>query len=183
MPAFLRVIGLVVWGVVLVIVAAWATTYFVSENRLKQTVEVPRETIQIPSDITSIQRGQHLASAVAVCVDCHGPNLAGKVLIDDPALGRFVPPNLTRGHGGIGSTFTDADFVRAIRAGVDPGGRLLLIMPSDDYNHFSDADLGAIIAYVRSIAAIDSALPSSELRAFGRVLFVIGQLSLQPSAS
>ena len=34
-------------------------------------------------------------------------------------------------------------------------------MPSDNYNHFSDADLGAIVAYIRSIAAIDSALPAN----------------------
>ena len=63
---------------------------------------MPAEPLAIPTDITAIQRGQHLASAVAACVECHGPNLAGKVYIDDPALGRIVPPNLTRGRGGVG---------------------------------------------------------------------------------
>ena len=182
MPAALKVLGLVVVGAVLVIGLAWASVFVISESRLNQQVDVPGETIVIPTDITSIQRGQHVASAVAACVDCHGPNLAGKVLIDDPVLGRFVAPNLTRGRGGVGSTFADAEFVRAIRHGVDPGGRQLLIMPSDDYNHFSDADLGAIVAYVRSIAAIDTALPSNEIRTVGRLLFAVGQLSLQPSA-
>src|ERR1700704_706465 len=111
MPAVVRVVGLVVWGVVLVIVAAWAGADFASENRLNQVVDVPREAIAIPSDITSIQRGQHLASAVAACVDCHGPNLAGKVFIDDPSLARIVAPNLTGGRGGVGGTFSNADFV------------------------------------------------------------------------
>ena len=73
------------------------------------------------------------------------------MFIDDPALGRVIAPNLTRGRGGVGATFSDADFVRAIRHGVDPSGRPLLIMPADDYTHFSDADLGMIIAYVRSL--------------------------------
>ncbi len=72
--------------------------------------------------------------------------------------------------------------MRAIRHGVDPSGRQLLIMPSDDYNHFSDADLGAIIGYIRSLPAIETALPSNELRPIGRLLFAIGQLSLQPVA-
>jgi cytochrome c553 len=179
----LRVLGLVVVGAVLVIGLAATAIYFVSDNRLNQKVDVPRETIAIPTDITSIQRGQHLASAVAACVECHGPNLAGKVFIDDPLLARIVPPNLTRGRGGVGATFTDADFVRAIRHGVDPTGRQLLIMPSDDYNHFSDADLGAIIAYVRSLPAINTSLPANDVRTLGLVLFAAGQLPLQPAAS
>src|SRR5437588_1319325 len=149
MPAALRAIGLLAVGVALVFGLAWGAVMSVSDSRLTARVEVPRETITVPTDITSIQRGQHLASAVAACVDCHGPSLAGKVFVDDPALGRIVSPNLTRGRGGIGSTFADADFVRAIRHGVDPSGRQLLVMPSDDYNHFNDAVLGHIIIYKR----------------------------------
>src|SRR5882672_10794128 len=183
MPAALRAIGLLVAGVVLVIGLAWAAAYTVSDRRLNQKVEVPREAISIPTDITSIQRGQHLASAVAACIDCHGRALAGKIFIDDPALGRIVAPNLTPGRGGVGAFYTDADFVRAIRHGVDPSGRLLLIMPADSYNHFSDADLGAIIAYIKAIAAIDSSLPPNEIRPLGRMLYAIGQLPLQPAES
>ena len=183
MPAALRAIGLLGAGVVLVIGLAWASVLWVSDRRLNQRVDVPREKIDVPTDITSIQRGQHLASAVAACVDCHGPNLAGKIFVDDPALARIVSPNLTRGQGGIGSTFADADFVRAIRHGVDPNGRVLLLMPSDNYNTFSDADLGAIIGYVRSLPAIETALPSNEIRALGRILVAIGQLSLQPASN
>jgi len=174
--------GLLGVGMALVLGLAWAAVMTVSDGRLNQRVDVPRETIAVPTDISSIQRGQHLASAVAACVDCHGPSLAGKIFVDDPALGRIVSPNLTRGRGGIGSAFADADFVRAIRHGVDPSGRQLLVMPSDDYNHFSDADLGAIIGYVRSLPAIETALPSNELRFIGRLLFAVGQLSLQPAA-
>jgi len=174
MPAALRAIGLLGAGVVLVIGLAWASVLWVSDRRLNQRVDVPREKIDVPTDITSIQRGQHLASAVAACVDCHGPNLAGKIFVDDPALARIVSPNLTRGQGGIGSTFADADFVRAIRHGVDPNGRVLLLMPSDNYNTFSDADLGAIIGYVRSLPAIETALPVNEIRGIGRIVVAIG---------
>jgi cytochrome c553 len=179
----LRVLALVVAGSVLVIAAGTASIYFISENRLNQRIDVPAESIAVPTDITSIQRGQHLASAVAACVDCHGPSLAGKVFIDDPALGRIVAPNLTRGRGGVGGTFSNADFVRAIRHGVDPSGRRLLIMPSDDYNHFSDADLGAIVGYIRSMPAIDASLPRTEIRPLGRILLATGQLGLQPATA
>src|SRR5206468_45358 len=91
--------------------------------------------------------------------------------------------NLTRGKGGIGATFSNADLARAIRYGVDPSGRQLLLMPSNDYYYIGDADLGAIVAYVRSIPAIDTSLPVSQIRTVGRVLFAVGQLQLQPAAS
>src|SRR5229473_6553556 len=183
MPAAMRALGLLVVGMVLVIGLAWAAVMLVSDNRLNQRVDVPAESIAVPTDITSIQRGQHLASAVAACVDCHGPNLAGKVFIDDSGLGRIVAPNLTRGRGGVGASFSNADLARAIRHGVDPSGKQLLIMPSDDYYHFSDADTGAIVAYIRSIPAIDTSLPGNEIRTLGRILFATGQLALQPASN
>jgi mono/diheme cytochrome c family protein len=179
----LRVLGLVVVGAALVIGLAAGAIYFVSTTRLNQTVVIPAESVAIPTDITAIQRGQHLASAVAACAECHGPNLAGTVHVDDPLLARIVAPNLTRGRGGVGAALTNADFVRAIRHGVDPSGRQLLIMPSDDYNNFSDADLGAIIAYVRSLPAINTSWPPNDIRTVGLLLFALGQLPLQPAAN
>ncbi len=178
-----RVVGLIVAGLLLVAILAAGAVYGVSEHRLNQQMVVPADTITVPTDITAMQRGQHLSSAVARCIECHGSNLAGRVLFDDPSIGRVVAPNLTRGRGGVGATFSTADFVRAIRYGVDPSGHGLLVMPSDDYNRFSDADLGAIIAYVKSVAPVDSDLPTSEIRPFGRLLFALGRLHLLPIES
>jgi len=92
MPAALRATGLLAVGMAPVIGLAWAAVATVSDNRLNARVEVPGETIAVPTDITSIQRGQHLASAVAACVDCHGPNLAGKIFVDAPLLGASCRP-------------------------------------------------------------------------------------------
>ena len=58
--------------------------------------------------------------------------------------------NLTKGQGGVGASYTDADFVRALRHGVRPDGKSFLIMPANLYAHLSDADVGALIAYIRS---------------------------------
>jgi mono/diheme cytochrome c family protein len=179
MVTVLRVLGFTLLGLALVLIVAAVGIYVVSEMKLNRTISVPTETVAVPTDTAAIQRGQHLAAAVATCIDCHGPTLGGRVFIDDPALGRVIAPNLTRGRGGVGATFGDADLVRALRHGVDPIGRPLLIMPADDYTYFSDADLGMIIAYVRSLPPVDNALPNNELRALGRVLFALGQLPLQ----
>src|ERR1051326_4476644 len=49
-------------------------------------------------------------------------------------------------QGGMGKQFTAADWIRAIRHGVGPDGKSLIIMPATSFYHFSDADLGAVIA-------------------------------------
>jgi mono/diheme cytochrome c family protein len=181
LPSILRLVGFVVGGLLIVLVAAGVAVYVISENKLNQTLRVPTESVAIPTDTSAMQRGQHLAAAVGVCIDCHGTNLAGKVFIDDPALGRISSANLTRGRGAVGAAYSDADLARSIRHGVSSTGRPLLVMPSDDYYYFSDADLGAIIAYIRSLPPVDNSLPPNQLGVLGRVLFAIGQLPLQPA--
>jgi len=58
-------------------------------------------------------------------------------------------PNLTTGKGGIGSIYSDADWEKALRHGVGSDQRGLMFMPSQAYYHFSDAGLGALIAYLK----------------------------------
>src|SRR5262249_21261715 len=148
------------------LLVAIGAAYLVSNARLNTTYAITPPPLAIPSDAASISRGQHLAVAVARCVDCHGDNLAGKVFLDEPP-GRIVAPNLTRGAGGVAGLLSDADWVRAIRDGVGPNGKALLIMPAE-YSQLSDADLAAIISYVKSTPPVDNdRLPSNEVRLLG----------------
>lgn len=83
-------------------------------------------------------------------------------MIDDPALGVAIGPNIT--SGGKLATYSDEELVRVIRHGVKRDGRGAFVMPSDDYQHFSDADVGAIVAYLRSVPSVDRDLGTSMLR-------------------
>lgn len=171
---------LVVVGLVLAIVLAGGGIWMISELRLTARVDAPNESVDVHTDIASIQYGQHLAGAIALCTQCHAPNMAGKVVVDQ-AWGKVVAPDLTR--GGLGATLSDKDYVRAIRYGVAQSGQQLLIMPTDNYYYISDIDLASIVAYLRSLPAVANALPPSEIHNLGRVLFVTGQLDLLPGAS
>ena len=93
-------------------------------------------------------------------------------------MGRLHGPNLTRGQGGRVATFTDADWVRAIRHGVGPDGRGLFIMPSEEYSVFSDDDLGALIAYLKTVPAVDRERPATALGPVSRVLLATGKMKL-----
>jgi cytochrome c553 len=180
MAGLLKRSALAVLGIGLFVLLTAVGVYGFTRLRVTTTVSVPADRVDIPSDISSIQRGQHIAGAIAVCTQCHGPTLGGAVIQDD-ASARVVGPNLTR--GGIVATFHDADFVRALRYGVDPSGRQLWIMPSDDYSHLSDADLGALIAFLKSLPPTSASLPANQLRPLGRMLFATGQFDLLPAES
>jgi mono/diheme cytochrome c family protein len=179
----LRWVGRILLALLGLLLIAVAGVYLVSNARLNKTYTIPQASLAltIPSDPARIERGKHLSAAIAKCETCHADNLAGgKMNLDLPPF-RIVGPNLTRGQGGIAGQYSDADWVRAIRHGVSKDGRPLLVMPSQVFNSLSDADLADIIAYVKSVPAVDNQLPSSELKLLGRALLVGGQLPPLPA--
>ena len=160
-------------GIALLALAAVAATtvFALSQARLTHAYALSPEKVAIPTQPAAIARGHHLA-IVSGCIDCHGQNLSGRVFFESAMIGRFVAPNLTRGTGGSGGRFTEQDWVRAIRHGVRPDGKPLLVMPSKQFYALSDADLGALIAYLETIPAVDNELPPSAVSPIGRVLML-----------
>jgi mono/diheme cytochrome c family protein len=178
MRTILKWIGYVLGGLPALLVIAAAIVYFQSESILNKAYTAPQVSIAIPNDAATIARGKYLAEHVSVCVDCHGEDFGGGVVVDDPAIGYAPAPNLTTGQGGVGALLTDAEFARVLRYGVLPDNKSVRVMPSDDYQHLSDADLAAIIAYVRSVPPVDNVTRPWELRPLGRILLVTGQLPI-----
>jgi len=150
------------------------------EQRLARTYEVPIEPIDVPGDAAAIERGRHLVSTIFFCQECHGEDLAGKPHFDDPLSGTVSARNLTGGVGGVGGTLTDSDWVRAIRHGVDQDGHPLIEMPSNTYYYIGDADLGAIIAFLKSLPPVDNELPERDLGLFYQ-LTILSNPSLIPA--
>jgi mono/diheme cytochrome c family protein len=157
--------------VLVVLIIAAAVVYALTQSRISRSYSIAAETVAIPSDPAGIARGQHVA-IISGCVDCHGADLGGRVFFDNPMVGRFVASNLTRGNGGVGGRFADPDWIRAIRHGVRPDGTPLLAMPAREYYALSDDDLGALIAYLKSLAPVERVLPRSQVSAMGRGLMV-----------
>jgi len=174
----LRTVILVV--VVLFVVSIAVIAVGSAKLNRTHTIAADSLALTIPTDAASVARGRHFVKAISACTDCHAANLSGSIMADVPPI-RLVAPNLTRGRGGVGSTFTDADFVRAIRFGVAPDGKALVAMPSDAFTHLSDADLADVIAYVKSVPPVDNTLPDTEVRPLGRALLAANQLPPMPA--
>jgi mono/diheme cytochrome c family protein len=141
--------------------------------RLAKMYEVQLETVTIPTDQESIERGRKWAAVL--CTDCHGMDFSGEPLIDDPVIGFLPAPNLTSGQGGTASGFTDADWIQVLRHGIDPrDGRALIAMPSMNYYYLTDKDLGEIIAYMKTIPSVDHDLGQPKMTFMGKVLLSAG---------
>src|SRR3954466_2866302 len=120
-----RVLRFVGWLVVVLLiigcgVGVWA--YTASAAMLSKTYAVPSTAVALPTDAAAVERGKHLVHAVGACATCHDDDLGGKVYAEMGPVGIVAGRNLTRGRGGIGATFSDADWVRAIRYGVRHDG-------------------------------------------------------------
>ncbi len=122
-------------------------------------------------------RGKHLVEARYACVECHGKNLAGGVMVDDPAMGQLLGPNLTAGEGSRTKGFTFADWDRIVRHGLKKDGTAAL-MPSEDFVEMSDRELSDIIAHLQTFPAVDNVVPPSTLGPLGTVLAALGKLPL-----
>ena len=165
-------------GLAILVVAIVGAVYVLSERTLTQRYLIPQDPVAIPTGPAALTRGEHLFKAVGTCPTCHGPDGGGFVYADMGMIGVVAGPNLTRGRGGIATAMTDADFVRAIRYGVRSDGTSLIMMPSEVFTFFTDADLGALIAYVRQLPPIDRVVPTTRFRFLGRTLLALGRLSI-----
>jgi len=166
-----RVITILMVLVVLLTIFGLAF-YALGESRLNRKYIVPEQTVSIPGDDDTLAEGKRIFQYRG-CEACHGEQLEGLVYLDNPAIGQVITPNLTTGQGGIGAQRTDADLLRSIRHGIRPDGTPLLFMPSTEFYYLSDADLGMVIAYIRSVPPVDNEPVASRLSATGRIVMNI----------
>lgn len=117
----------------------------------------------------SLERGAYLVNAVMACGNCHtpmGPDgpieteaLSGRLVEKNPGFTAYAS-NIT--PAGPSGSWSDAELKTAIREGLRPDGSIIgPPMPYEAYRGISDADLDAIVAYLRSIPAVENDVPAS----------------------
>jgi len=169
----LKWIAFAVGGAVLVLGIFASLAYLITEQHRNQTYFIESEPLQISYDEETLATGRHVAT-IRGCIDCHGANLGGDVFIEDPVVGLLIASNLTTGKGGIGEDYSDEDFVRAIRHGVNRDNKSVIFMPSHEYNLIDSKDLAALIAYIRSVEPVDNELPETKIGLPFRMMYWLG---------
>jgi len=177
MRKILKVFGYALLGLVGVLAVALGVVFWRSGVQLRRVHYVTVAPPVVRTGAEAIERGRHIA-ATRGCVDCHGADLGGAKVVDDPAMGRLYGPNLTLGQGGRGAAYRDEDWVRAIRHGVARDGRGLFLMPSKDYSHFTESDLGDLIAYLKSVLPVNRDRVPISVGPVARALMVADKIRL-----
>jgi mono/diheme cytochrome c family protein len=123
------------------------------------------------ADAGLIARGEYIAT-IAGCNDCHTPGallgapdmarrLGGSdVGFEITGAGTFYGPNLTPDREtGLGG-WTDAEVKKAIANGIRPDGRELSgVMPWPALSQLTDEDMGALVAFLRSLPPVHNKAP------------------------
>jgi mono/diheme cytochrome c family protein len=124
------------------------------------------------------ERGRYLATGLAGCSECHsqhdwkthgaplipGTEGSGQWMNTPDLPGHIVAPNLTPDLETGAGAWTDDQLARAIREGIAHDGRALFpMMPYENFRKMSDEDLASIIVYLRSLPAVHSSLPKTEI--------------------
>jgi mono/diheme cytochrome c family protein len=127
-----------------------------------------------------IERGRYLVNGPAHCAACHGDPvleedrrrgreipLSGGRTFRAGVLGTVVAPNITSDPvAGIGS-LSDDTLIRSLRYGISRHGRPLI--PYMSFASLSDADLQAILSYLRTLAPVVSPVPPNDLSWFSKI--------------
>jgi mono/diheme cytochrome c family protein len=172
-----RVIGMVV----LVVIAGVAM--YVA-RRWDRRWDLPLPDLHASTDPAVIKRGEYLVYGPAHCVECHvgsadeieraaergeRPSLSGGMKFAAAPLGALYSRNLTPDvETGIGR-YSDGQIARMLRSSVRPDGRasVQLLMPFGD---MSDADVVAILSFLRAQPAVSHRVPETEWSIIGKTV-------------
>lgn len=149
------------------------TGQLLAQHKMERRLQVDVRGVELRADAAAIERGRYLYASRG-CIDCHGRDGGGHVFLNDGRGLRIIGPNISPGPGNVVAGYSAQDWERAIRHGLAPNGRPLIVMPSEDYNRLSDEDLAALVAFVRHMppavggqAVVELPLPVRALYGFG----------------
>ena len=166
-------------GTALLLAFAVAATLTATELRSKRTFDAPYPAVAATKDAATVERGRYLVYGAAACAYCHVPReewsaldkrdlpLSGNHVFRLP-FGELYAPNLTPDpETGIGQR-SDGELARILRYGVRADGRAAF--PLMAYHDMSDADLTAVISFLRSQPPVRLAVHAHRLSLMGKAL-------------
>ena len=136
----------------MIVAATAASGLYLAEQRRHRTIDIKPRPVAYTTDAQTIERGRYLYASRG-CTDCHGAQGTGREFVNDGKGTRIVGPNIT--PAGVVARYQPEDWNSVIRHGVKPNGRPVMVMPSEDYNRFSNDDLNALVSYIRQLPPQD----------------------------
>ena len=168
-----RILTILGWLVAVLLIVIIGVASYV-KLFLPDVGAAPEITVEVTPE--RVQRGAYLANSVLVCMDCHstrdfskfaGPPMEGTLGQGGDEFnekmgfpGNFYARNITPSAL---KEWTDGEIYRAITTGVSRDGHAMFpVMPYAYYGSLDPEDVKDVIAYLRSIPAIDHEVPASK---------------------
>ena len=190
MKKLFKILGVLAGGLLLLAIGFFA---FVSITWNK-TFEAPYPEVSISTDSTVLARGQYLVYGPAHCATCHiDPNdfeamsrgekvpvAGGGEIIIPPGVfkARNLTPDVETGIGAL----TNEEVARVMRYGVGHDGRV--IFPFMPFENMTEADLNAIISFLRSQPPVSNKIEPTQYDFLGKVVLALGMIKpIEPSSA
>jgi mono/diheme cytochrome c family protein len=157
------------------VAAAVAVGLQLAQRKGQRHIAVNVQPVAVPTDAVALERGRYLYTSRG-CAECHGAAGGGRRFVDGGDSLQLAGPAIARGDGTATARYNVVDWVRTVRHGVKPDGTPLRVMPSEDFNRLTDADLGALIAYTQSLPPVPAQAAVIRLPLPARVLYGFGQM-------
>jgi len=172
MKKLLKIIGVVIGFVIVV-----ALVFFIYFN-IKYPDVQPAPAVTVERTPERIERGRYLANSVTVCIDCHSTRdwsrFSGPIVKGTEGKGGEM---FNEEVGGVPGTlhasnitpygikdYSDGELLRTFTTGVTRHTRALFpLMPYMSYNRLTQEDAYSIVAYVRTLEAIENEVGTSSL--------------------
>ena len=171
----LKWVGIAVGALVVAVSLVAVVAYRRAMDKATHVWDVQPKAVVIPTDEESIAEGGRLFAARG-CRKCHGPDAAGALILDVPALGTVYGANLT--PAGVAASYRDVDWVRTVRHGIKPNGLPTQVMDSKEYQYLTDLDLGRIVAWLKARPSVEKQPPPLRITAFAWVWHGLGWLDV-----
>lgn len=174
MPRLLKWLGFTIAASLGLAALAAAIIYVGSERMLAKRYPVQPEPLLRPSAAALADAPRQ--ARLLGCISCHGTGLRGNEVFDAPEVGTITAPNLPR----LLRNRTDQQIAAAIRQGVRPDGRALLVMPSALFSRLSPEEVSALIYWMRGLPVEGDAGEPFRLTLLGRFMVLNGDMPRQP---
>ena len=154
-----------------ILIGSAASGLYLAEQKRNRTIDIKPRPVAYTTDAQTIERGRYLYASRS-CSYCHGAQGTGREFVNDGKGTRIVGPNIT--PAGVVARYQPEDWNSVIRHGVKPNGRPVLVMPSEDYNRFTNEDLNVLVPYVRQFPPKEGAQAVIDLPHPAWVLYGLG---------
>jgi mono/diheme cytochrome c family protein len=128
------------WGIAMLLLAGACQQQKKAEQPPAKAPEITFDGAQVTDTAARVAHGERLSWALG-CRGCHRPKLEGGEFYE-----RYAS-NLTREL----PKYSDAEIEKLLRTGVPRDGRVIYGMPSEVFQHLSNADMTALIAELRTL--------------------------------